>query len=93
MVSGVARGAISRRDVTFSDEASWDSNGMQENRALYQAVDMRSHMVCYHPTQVCVLCDCAGDAMRCDIRLSLALPPLLLSRHKIKFINAAPQEA
>jgi hypothetical protein len=66
----VARGAIRRRVVTFSDEARWGSNGMQKSQALYCTVSMRAPIVLppyksgRHAVRLC---------WRCDGSLSLVL--------------------
>lgn len=54
---------ISRRIVTFSNEAGWGSNGMQESQALYWAVDTGELVLCLRKAEVCVRCSCPGDAM------------------------------
>lgn len=75
--------------MTFSDEAGWGSNGMQERQALYWAVDTGDLVLCLCKAEVCVRCSCPGDAMgacyccwRCRRRCRVT---------KIKFKSAASE--
>lgn len=83
----MARVEISRRIVTFSDEAGWGSNGMQKRQALYWAVDTGELVLSLRTAEVCVPYSCPGDAMgvccccwRCRRRCRVT---------KIKFTSAA----
>lgn len=60
----VAHGEISRRVMTFSDEAGWGSGGIQKRQALYWAVNTVQLVLCLRTAEdFCVWCSCRGDAM------------------------------